>query len=117
MSIKESKSITGEPIMEPTEVELETTENQYWIDKCAALERLEKNPDFQSLILEGYFKDRSINGVSMLADDGVKRQGQRPDVMEMLVAVSQLMDYFRTVKNLGSLAIDEEEDLTGPDTE
>lgn len=98
--------------MEPTEkeVELELTENQYWIDKCEALARLEKNPDFNSVILDGYFKDRSINGVSMLANEYVKKQGQRPDVMEMLVAVSQLMDYFKTIKNLGAVPVDSDEE-------
>lgn len=102
--------------MEPTEnVELEMTENQYWIDKCEALKRLERNPDFQSVILEGYFHDKSINGVSMLANDNVKRQGQRGDVMEMLVAVSQLMDYFRVIKNLGAIAEDDIQDEEGPE--
>ena len=39
-------------------------ENQYWADMWASLERLQKNKDFKRLILEGYFKDKAINGVS-----------------------------------------------------
>lgn len=100
--------------MEPTEeLELMTTERHYWVEKVEALERLEKNKDFQSLILEGYFKDKAINGVSMLANDYVKANGQRHDIMEMLVAVSQLQDYFKMVKNLGYSAKDDmEEEIT-----
>lgn len=92
------------------EVELEMVENQQWISRWEALQRLEKNPDFINVISEGYIRDRAINGVSMLANEGVKRQGQRPDVMEMLVAVSTLQDYFRMIKNLGAIAKDELEE-------
>lgn len=94
--------------------EVLNVESQYWVDKADALRRLIKNPDFQSVILEGYFKDKAINGVSMLANDGVKRRGERGDIMEMLVAVSQLQDYFKVIMNLGSLAEDDMEDLEGP---
>lgn len=92
------------------EVELEMVENQQWVSRWEALQRLEKNPDFINVISEGYIRDRAINGVSMLANEGVKRQGQRPDVMEMLVAVSTLQDYFRMIKNLGAIAKDELEE-------
>lgn len=99
--------------MEPTEqeVELEMTENQYWIDKYESLHRLEKNADFQSVILGGYFVDKAVNGVSMLSDEATKRDGKRGDLMETLVAISQLQDYFRTIKSLGCIApdLDDEE--------
>ena len=97
-----------------TEQELEMVENQQWISRWEALQRLEANPDFINVISEGYIRDRALNGVSMLANEGVKRQGQRPDVMEMLVAVSTLQDYFRMVKNLGAIAKDDMDEETGP---
>ena len=99
------------------EEQLEMVENQQWISRWEALQRLEKNPDFINVINEGYIRDRSLNGVSMLANEGVKRQGQRPDVMEMLVAVSTLQDYFRMIKNLGAIAKDEMDEETGPEVE
>lgn len=99
------------------EEQLEMVENQQWISRWEALQRLEKNPDFINVISEGYIRDRSLNGVSMLANEGVKRQGQRPDVMEMLVAVSTLQDYFRMIKNLGAIAKDEMDEETGPEAE
>jgi len=91
--------------MEPTE--LETTENQYWVDMHEALKRLETNRDFKMVVLEGYFKDRAINGVSMLAEPSVKQQGQRADIMEDMVAISNLQYYFKMIKNLGAIAEDD----------
>lgn len=83
--------------------ELETIENQYWIDLADALRRLEDNKDFQKLILEGYFTDKAVNGVSMLAARSTKLEGRRPEIMEELNAISQLQDFLITVKNLGTI--------------
>ena len=93
---------------EMSEKDLMTVETQYWADKLAALQRLEKNEDFNNLILTGYLKDKAVNGVSMLAAPHVKRNGFRPDVMESLVAISQLENYFMTVKNLCAAPADED---------
>ena len=94
---------------------LEMVETQQWVSRYEALQRLEKNPDFINVISEGYIRDRSLNGVSMLANEDVKRQGQRGDVMEMLVAVSTLQDYFKMLKNLGAVAKDDLDELEGPE--
>ena len=87
----------------------ELKEYNYWVGMKQALERLENNPDFQKVILDGYFKDKAINGVSMLASGYIKKNGLRPDVMESLVAISQLQDFFITVKQLGTEPEDEDE--------
>ena len=91
-------------------VELETKENLYWVQMAEALTRLERNEDFKKVIMEGYFKDRAINGVSMLAQPGVKDSGRRPDVMEDLIAISSLQDYLLLVHDMGSVPIDEDEE-------
>lgn len=97
-----------------TEQELLTVENQYWAELNAALERLENgNPqpdDFKKVILEGYFKDRAINGVSMMDAPGVADSGQRKDLVEEMISISKLQWYFNMIKNLGtSETLDEEE--------
>lgn len=91
--------------MEPTE--LETVENQYWIDQWESLDRLMKNKDFQDVILEGYFKNKAVNGVSMLAEPSIKQAGQRGDIMEDLVAISNLQYHFKMIKNFGLIAEDD----------
>jgi len=90
--------------------DLESVEAQYWVDLKDALDRLEKNDDFKRVILDGYFKDKAINGVSLLATDYIKQNGLRSEVMEALVAISNLEDYFVTIKSLGSQAPDEDEE-------
>lgn len=88
----------------------ELKEYNYWVGMKQALERLENNPDFQKVILDGYFKDKAINGVSMLASGYIKKNGLRPDVMEGLVAISQLQDFFITVKQLGTEPEDDDDE-------
>lgn len=90
--------------LENEQVEVETIINNQWIAKYDALIRLERNPDFKLLILDGYFRDKAVDGVSLLANEGIKRQGLRSDVMEQLVAISNLQDFFITVRNLGGNA-------------
>ena len=93
--------------------DLESVENQYWVDMNDALVRLKNGTpqpdDFKKVILEGYFKDKAINGVSLLATDYVKDNGLRPNVMEQLVAISALEDYFATITSLGSIPAEDDE--------
>jgi hypothetical protein len=79
-----------------------TVENKYWADMWLALSRLKENKDFKHVILEGYFKDKAVNGVSLLARDAVVQGGHRTAVMEDLIAISSLEDFFITIENLGS---------------
>ena len=58
-----------------------------------ALARLRKNPDFQYLIEDCYIRDRSIEQTLLLATPHIKSQGDRPSVMEELVAVSNFSYY------------------------
>lgn len=92
-----------------TDEQILTVENQYWSDMWSSLERLKENKDFQRVILEGYFKDKAVNGVSLLAQDAVVQGGHRTSVMEELVAISRLEDFFITIENLGTIPSEEEE--------
>jgi len=78
--------------------EVEDKEFLYWKDLKEALERLEKNKDFQRVILE-----------SLLASPQIKRNGARSDVMEALIAISQLEDFFITIRAMGEEPEEDEE--------
>ena len=93
-----------------SEEEILRVENEYWVGMYEALERLNENADFKTVILEGYFRDKAVNGVSMLANDHVIRNGLRTQVMENLIAISQLQDYFIMIENLGAAPRDDSED-------
>ena len=77
-------------------------EYNYYVGLKQALDRLETNPDFKKVILEGYFRDKAVNGVSLLATDYVRKNGLRAEIMENLVAISNLQDYFLTIKKMGT---------------
>ena len=94
----------------------ELREYNHFVGLKQALERLEQNPDFQKLILEDYFKNKPINGVSLLATDYIKKNGLRGEIMEDLVAVSKLQDYFLNIKRLGT-TLDNVEDVAELDGE
>jgi len=89
---------------------LEHEETQYWVGLQQALARLHNNPDFKKVILDAYFKDRAINGTSMLASPYVVENGKRSEIMEDLVAISRLQDFFITVENLGTTPDDEDDE-------
>lgn len=89
---------------------LETTDNSYAVMMYEALSRLHDNPDFQKVILEGYFKDEPVRLTSLLATDYIRREGVRPVLMEKLVAISTLEDYFQTIIQLGNVPDDEEDE-------
>jgi hypothetical protein len=96
------------------EQQLLEAENDYWVGLNKDLEELEKDPRFQRLITQGYFKDFAINQTSMLANDGIILEGKRSLIVERLVAVSHLQDHFITIKNLGSIpAADDEYENEG----
>ena len=86
-------------------------EYNYYVGQKQALDRLETNPDFKKVILEGYFRDKAVNGVSLLATDYVRKGGLRPEIMEGLVAISNLQDYFLTIKRMGTVVEDEEDEI------
>ena len=88
------------------EKEILTVENNYWVGLKASLDRLKENPDFQKVITEGYFKDRAINGVSMLCapnSDGAKRK----DLLDEFYAISNLTWYFKMIEHMGAVTDEE----------
>ena len=89
------------------EKEYVSTTNSYWVELAEALERLERNDDFKKVILEGYFKEKSVMGVSLLATDYVKKSGLRTDVMEGLIAISALEDHFHVIRSMGKITQDD----------
>ena len=91
-------------------LEVEDIEYNYWKGLREALERLEQNEDFKKVILEGYFRDKAQNGVSLLAVPQIKAQGKRTDVIEELIAISQLQDYFQVIKAMGEDPVEEEDE-------
>lgn len=75
-----------------------TKETEHAIEMGEALKALRANPHFKKLILEGYLEGKVLASVSLLAVPQIKAQGQRPDIMEDLVAASNLQYYFQMIE-------------------
>lgn len=71
-----------------------------------AYKRLAANQDFKDLIIEGYLKEKVLASVSLLAVPQIKAQGRRPDIMEDMVAASNLQYFLQMVENAHIEAID-----------
>ena len=101
-----------EQVQEPA-LELETTDIQQYVALGESLKALRNNPDFKRVILDGYLKDKAMASVSMLSHEGVKRNGDRPAVMEDLVAISNLSYYFDMIENFYHGAVQDLQDEEG----
>ena len=80
------------------EDELFTASMDHHIIQGQALERLMQNEDFKTIILEGYFEQKALASVSLLAVPQIKQRNERPDVMEDLIAISNLKYYFNQIE-------------------
>jgi hypothetical protein len=87
-------------------VELETIEIEHYVDMGQALNRLKDNADFKKVILEGYFKDKALDSVSLLSMPVVKKRGERGDIMEDLVAISNLQFFFMVIDQMHRAAVE-----------
>lgn len=82
------------------QVELETINTEHNLLMGEALDRLRKNPDFKTVIENGYLKEKVLASVSLLAVPQISDQGRRPGVMEDLISASNLQYFFIVIDNL-----------------
>ena len=85
--------------LEQEELELEQAELIYTTDMGEALLRLEANPDFKKIIVEGYLDKGVQDSVSLLAVPAIIQRGERPAVIEDLIAASNLKFFLYTMRN------------------
>lgn len=95
----------------PDEMKIYEEENTYFTEMAAAIERLENNADFKKVIMEGYLKEYVLSQHSLLATPMVKRNGTRPEIMETLVATSNLISWMGMVKQFASSYADAVEEV------
>jgi len=64
------------------------------IDKAKALNELQNNKSFQSLVMDSYFKEEAVRLVSLLA---TSPQGDRPKIIDDLYAISAFSAYLTSI--------------------
>lgn len=91
-------------------VELETIERTHMVQKYEALQRLKDNKDFQLVVLDGYLKEKAVDGVSLLGTDYILDNNLRGKLMEELVSISRFEGYMRMIENLGAPVYEDDEE-------
>jgi len=84
----------------PTQEELETIDTEHHLLQGEALDRLRKNPDFQTVIMENYLERKVLASVSLLGVPQISEKGGRPGIMEDLISASNLQYFFAMIDNL-----------------
>lgn len=82
---------------ENDQMNLQVQEMEHHLIMGEALNRLRLNPDFQTVILNGYLRDKQLASFSLLAVPQEKERGRRPDIFEDMIAGSNLQYFFSMV--------------------
>lgn len=85
------------------EIELGIEEAKKYIEKKAAVLRLENNRDFKKLVMKGFFEDEASRLALLSADPRLKPE-DRQDIMEKLKAISHFHQYIHGIIMQGSVA-------------
>lgn len=77
------------------------------IDRAEAAKRLADNPDFKSLIMEGYLTDEPQRLAELLASGRINNDKVRDDCSRQLVAIGDFRGYMKNIVEQGNMASDE----------
>jgi hypothetical protein len=86
------------------EIKVTMEECKSIISRGDCLERLLNNPDFNELIMDGYFKREAHRLTLMLADPACETPQGQANVIRDLSAVAQLNAFFRTLRTAAEVA-------------
>lgn len=73
-------------------------------DVADALERLQSNKDFKTVIQTGYFQDEAIRLVHLKADPSFQSAESQRSVVQQMDAIGALHQYFQTVFHKAAVA-------------
>jgi hypothetical protein len=94
------------------EIEIEIEDAKLLVARSGALTRLQANPDFQDVILDGYFKEEAVRLVLLKATPHQAGDEDQEYLVKQLDAIGMLHQYMHAVFMKGdsaSRAIDEGE--------
>ena len=87
------------------EIEQSIQAERQHIELDKALERLESNRDFNTVITEGYLAKEAIRLVHLKADPQMQRPEKQVSIAAQIDAIGHLAQYFRTVGQLARMAV------------
>lgn len=86
------------------EFELSIEQAKAQVGLAEALQRLHQNPDFKSVILEGYFRDEAARMVGLLGEPTLQEPAMQQALHNSLRSISELRQHFAKVFHFGELA-------------
>lgn len=82
---------------EVRKLEEEIQKAKQFIEASKALDRLQINRDFKTVILDGYLTDEAVRLVHLRGDPNMQTPERQAHILASIDAISGLMSYFRLV--------------------
>lgn len=86
------------------EIEVSIEQAKQHVAVKDALGRLSANPDFNKIVLEGYFKDEAVRLVQLRADPNFASEEDQAAVLRSIDAIGQFRLYCNTINQMGQMA-------------
>lgn len=80
------------------EIELSIEQAKEFVERGKALERLRANPDFQAIVLKGYFENEAIRLVHLKSDPNVQGAEQQAAINKDIDAIGAFQWYLRVTQ-------------------
>lgn len=77
---------------------------QKTVSRMKAMEKLTKNRDFKTIVLDGYFEQESIRLVHLKSDPNMQSPEAQTDILNQMNAIGTVRQYFNGVMQLGRMA-------------
>lgn len=88
------------------EIELSISQAREFIQRADALKRLYNNPDFQEILVKGYFEREPIRLVHLKSDPHMQTPEQQAGIIKEMDGVGSLRGYFQVIFMQAQHAID-----------
>jgi hypothetical protein len=90
--------------LELMQLEHSIAEHKRLIELSNTLKRLEANPDYRTVIGQGYMKDEAIRLVHLKADAAMQTEVRQNAIIKDIDAIGSLSSYLRYIHTQGDIA-------------
>ena len=92
------------------QIELSIEHANKAIAKMEAMERLFDNPDFNTVVLEGYYVQEASRAVMLKGDPNVQGQAEQDQIDNIITGIGAFRQYVNTLVQMGMMAKNAVED-------
>jgi len=99
---KESIMNNSEAQLEAVELSIENATKN--IARMESLQKLTDNKEFNTIVLEGYFKDEASRLVLIKADPNMQDDVEQKSIDNQIIAIGHVRQYFGTIMQIGTMS-------------